>query len=63
MKPYRSWTNEDVEKLEKLVAANASAARASAALNRPIERVKHKARQLGYKFPISPRFSFKKLGL
>jgi GcrA cell cycle regulator len=46
-----SWTPQEIEKLEKLVASGASAARAAGALNRKIMAVQLQARRLGTPFP------------
>lgn len=47
----RSWTEQDCEKLRALVRAGASPFRASVALGRSAQIVKHKARALGCPFP------------
>jgi hypothetical protein len=46
----KPWTKEEVSLLRQLHAAGASRARISAALNRPVQGVKHKARELGIFF-------------
>jgi hypothetical protein len=46
----RSWTSEQESLLLSLVEKGASAARASAALNRPRNAVQNRARQLGKPF-------------
>jgi hypothetical protein len=45
-----SWTPEEVEKLARLIASGASAARAAAALGRKIMAVQVKARSIGKPF-------------
>jgi hypothetical protein len=50
---YHQWTDEEIERLQTLLAARASANRAAAALGRPIQSVRIKARQLGKHFPSS----------
>jgi hypothetical protein len=47
---YRIWTEEDAERLKALILSGASAARASAALRRPLTTVKLKAREMGMPF-------------
>jgi hypothetical protein len=47
----RKWTAEDCEKLKALMHQGASPFRASAALRRPLQMVKTKARELGCPFP------------
>ena len=46
----QGWTEQDLARLRELVQANASAARASAALNRTIIAVQIKAKSLGMPF-------------
>ena len=55
-----SWTDADLKKLESLLDAGASAARASAALKRSIHSVNTQANKLGKRF-ISVREARKKL--
>jgi len=51
-RPIRSpWTPELDERLKVLAAQNATAVRASAALNKPINSVRIRARKLGLSFP------------
>ena len=45
-----SWTEDDLKKLNSLLEAGASAARASAVLKRSIRSVQQRARQLGKSF-------------
>jgi len=47
----RAWTPEQVSRLKVLIASNATAVRAAAALNRSIISVQAKAREIGTPFP------------
>lgn len=47
----RSWTPDQVERLEELLAAKASPARAAVVLRRSIVSVQVKARAIGKPFP------------
>jgi hypothetical protein len=47
----REWTAQDCEKLKALVHQGATPFRTSAALRRPLQMVKNKARELGCPFP------------
>ena len=60
-KKIRPWTDEEIEKLKGLIAAKASAARASVILKRTQNSVKNKAREVGLKFPAVQRLSFSKI--
>ena len=62
MKPLRKpWTDEDNERLKKLAADGATAARVAASLNRKIVNIRIQARKLGVQFPTL-REQRKKLG-
>jgi len=47
----RTWTSEDLHRLEEMVRSGASAARASVAFRRSIVSVKTQAKKLGCPFP------------
>jgi hypothetical protein len=47
------WSSEELNRLNRLVAQGASAARAAAALNRKIVSVRNQARKLGTPFPTT----------
>jgi hypothetical protein len=52
----RSWTPDQIAKLEHMIASGSSAVRAAAALKRPIASVRAKARELGKNFPKVKEF-------
>jgi hypothetical protein len=47
----KPWSDADNARLKALVASGASAFRASAAFNRPINVIRERARKLGTPFP------------
>lgn len=51
----RSWTSDDIAKLQRLVMEGASTVRASAALKRSQIAVRGKAREIGCPFPRRKR--------
>lgn len=55
------WTDEDVQKLRRMIVKGASAARTSVVLKRRIVVVKIKARELGLEFPPVARFSIDRI--
>jgi hypothetical protein len=54
-------TNEDIQRLSKMVAEGASAVRTAVALKKTTNTIKLMARELGLKFPRVPRFSFDRI--
>lgn len=47
----RTWTSEDIKRLEEMVRSGVSAVRASVAFRRSIIAVKSQAKKCGFPFP------------